>query len=78
MPARAAELRDLITDLGPAFVKVGQACSIRPDLLPEAYLAELRALQDSVAPAGRSEIYRILEQSLGRPPAEVRLVKCGR
>lgn len=35
---RARQLRDLLTSLGPAFVKVGQALSSRPDLLPQSYL----------------------------------------
>jgi len=32
------ELRDLLGQLGPSFVKVGQALSSRPDLLPKVYL----------------------------------------
>jgi hypothetical protein len=32
---RAAELRRLLTGLGPSFAKVGQALSARPDLLPQ-------------------------------------------
>ena len=35
---RAKELRDLLGQLGPSFVKVGQALSSRPDLLPKVYL----------------------------------------
>ena len=35
---RAQELRDLLGQLGPSFVKVGQALSSRPDLLPKVYL----------------------------------------
>ncbi len=35
---RAGELRDLLGRLGPSFVKVGQALSARPDLLPKVYL----------------------------------------
>jgi hypothetical protein len=34
-PPRAAELRRLLTGLGPSFAKVGQALSARPDLLPQ-------------------------------------------
>jgi hypothetical protein len=32
---RAAELRKLLSGLGPSFVKIGQALSARPDLLPQ-------------------------------------------
>lgn len=45
---KAVELREGLTRLGPAFVKFGQAMSIRPDVVPTATLTELRKLQDSV------------------------------
>lgn len=35
---RAVELRQILGQLGPSFVKVGQALSSRPDLLPQEYL----------------------------------------
>ena len=38
MRKRAVQLRELLTKLGPSFVKVGQALSSRPDLLPKEYL----------------------------------------
>jgi len=38
MHKRAVQLRELLTKLGPSFVKVGQALSSRPDLLPKPYL----------------------------------------
>lgn len=41
---RAVQLRKALADLGPAFVKVGQALSARPDLLPQSYL-EVRTLR---------------------------------
>ena len=43
-------LRETLTRLGPAFVKLGQALSIRPDVLPEPALLELRQLCDSCPP----------------------------
>ena len=43
-----AQLREKLTKLGPAFVKVGQALSTRPDLLPSRYLEELSSLQDAL------------------------------
>ena len=39
---RAKQIKDIITTQGPAFVKVGQAVAIRPDLLPPAYLLEFQ------------------------------------
>eukprot|EP00878_Enallax_costatus_P034675 GHUV01038465.1.p1 GENE.GHUV01038465.1~~GHUV01038465.1.p1 ORF type:complete len:122 (+),score=28.62 GHUV01038465.1:191-556(+) len=37
---RAAELRKLLSSLGPSFVKIGQALSARPDLLPQVSWGE--------------------------------------
>jgi len=49
-PARAKVALRLCEQLGPTFIKLGQALSIRTDLIPEAYALELRALQDKVTP----------------------------
>ena len=62
---RAAAMRNLISEQGPAFVKVGQAIAIRPDLLPQAYLDELQKLLDQVAPFGSDEARATIEASLG-------------
>ncbi len=45
---RAIQLREMLTNLGPTYIKVGQALSTRPDLVPPAYLQELTALQDQL------------------------------
>ena len=45
---RAAQLVELLTALGPTFIKAGQSASIRTDLLPAAYIKGLTALQDQV------------------------------
>ena len=44
--ALAVQLRALLVDLGPTFIKFGQALSIRPDLMPPAAIAELQKLCD--------------------------------
>ena len=49
-PRRAKVALRLCEQLGPTFIKLGQALSIRTDLIPEAYALELRALQDKVTP----------------------------
>ena len=46
---RAVQLRKTLADLGPAFIKVGQALSARPDLLPQTYL-EVCTFATSVLP----------------------------
>jgi len=46
--ARAQQLLRIITNLGPAIIKGGQALASRPDLLPSEYLEELQKLQDDV------------------------------
>lgn len=46
--ARAIELREIVTSLGPAYIKLGQALSIRPDILSPSAMVELQKLCDKV------------------------------
>ena len=62
---RAKEALALSTKLGPTFIKLGQALSIRTDLIPEAYALELRALQDAVPPFDSEEARGIIARELG-------------
>jgi len=64
---RAEQLRAKLTRLGPAFVKVGQALSTRPDLLPTQYLEELSTLQDALPTFEDEEAFALVEKELGRP-----------
>ncbi len=48
MDSRATEFVEFVQGAGPAFIKIGQGVSIRPDILPEPYLKELVKLQDKV------------------------------
>ena len=48
--ARAEQLRDTLTTLGPTYIKVGQALSTRPDLIRQDFLDELIKLQDQLPP----------------------------
>ncbi len=45
---RAKEFTKLLVDLGPAFIKAGQALSTRPDIVPPNVLEELAQLQDQL------------------------------
>ena len=49
----------------PTFIKLGQALSIRTDLIPEAYALELRQLQDAVPPFPSQQAFEVLRRQLG-------------
>ncbi len=61
---RAKELLDLIPKLGPTMLKLGQALSIRTDILPEKYALELRKLQDSCPPFDNDIAKEIIRKEL--------------
>lgn len=58
-------------ELGPAFVKLGQFLSMRPDVLPQDVILELRKLQNSVQPLPYEQMRPVLVESLGGDPAEI-------
>jgi ubiquinone biosynthesis protein len=58
-------------ELGPAFVKLGQFLSMRPDVLPQALIFELRKLQSNVQPLPYATMKPVLVESLGGDPAEI-------
>ncbi|MBD2243767.1 AarF/UbiB family protein [Nostoc sp. FACHB-888] len=64
---RAIQLRELLTRLGPTFIKVGQALSTRPDLIRKDFLEELIKLQDQLPPFDNAIAYKIIETELDRP-----------
>src|SRR5262249_39686817 len=64
-------LRLALTELGPIFVKFGQAVSTRRDLLPPDVADELVKLQDRVPPFPGAEARVIIERAYGRPISEV-------
>ncbi|NDJ20090.1 AarF/ABC1/UbiB kinase family protein [Nostoc sp. B(2019)] len=68
---RANQLRELLTQLGPAYIKIGQALSTRPDLVPPVYLEELTRLQDQLPPFPNELAYQFIKEELGAPPEEV-------
>ena len=65
-PQRAKEVLELITKLGPTAIKVGQALSVRPDIIPAEYATVLATLQDQVPPFSNQEARRIIQQELGK------------
>lgn len=62
---RADELLNLVQKAGPTWIKVGQALSVRPDLIPLEYADALATLQDQVPPFSSGEAREILNQELG-------------
>ncbi len=70
-PKRATELRDILTQLGPTFIKVGQALSTRPDLIHPDFLDELIKLQDQLPPFDTKTAFAIIERELDRPLPEI-------
>ncbi len=70
-PKRAAQLRQTLTDLGPAYIKIGQALSTRPDLIPPTYMEEMVKLQDQIPPFSNEIAFRLIEEDLGEPPHQV-------
>jgi len=68
---RGVRLRLALEELGPIFVKFGQALSTRPDLLPADIAVELAKLQDQVPPFPGIEARAIIDRAYGRPLDEV-------
>lgn len=60
-------LCNLLTELGPVYVKLGQLLSTRPDLLSDDYIAALSRLQADVPPVAWKEVKPYLRRELGRP-----------
>ena len=63
----AQRFRQLLLDLGPTFIKLGQLLSSRPDILPSHWVDELSELQDAVPPFPIAEVRAEIERGLGRP-----------
>lgn len=56
--------RIVMEELGPTFIKFGQLLSMRPDVVPEALISELRKLQEKVPPVSFDQIRPILEEGI--------------
>ncbi|KAM0927670.1 hypothetical protein ACQ4PT_002691 [Festuca glaucescens] len=65
MHKRAEKFRETLIRLGPFYIKLGQALSTRPDILPSAYCQELSKLQDQIPPFPTRIAVRTIESELG-------------
>jgi ubiquinone biosynthesis protein len=61
---KAVAFRKRLVELGPAYIKLGQVLSTRPDLLPRPYIDELERLQDDVPPMPFEQVEQTLEDEL--------------
>ena len=64
-------IRQLLEDLGPTFVKIGQFLSTRSDVIPPEVIQELSLLRESANPIPVSEVRRVLQESWGKSVEEV-------
>jgi ubiquinone biosynthesis protein len=60
-----------LQEMGPSFIKLGQALSTRADLLSEAVAADLAKLQDHLPAFSGSEARSTIELELQRPVGEM-------
>src|SRR3954471_17607592 len=61
---KAKAFREKLVELGPAYIKLGQVLSTRPDLLPKPYIDELEHLQDDVPPMPFETVESTIEEEL--------------
>ncbi|MEC9391465.1 MAG: AarF/UbiB family protein [Myxococcota bacterium] len=61
----AARLRQVLIELGPTFVKLGQVLSVRPDILPSSFIKEFESLQDRVDPIPFDLVKTAIEREWG-------------
>jgi ubiquinone biosynthesis protein len=64
-PETAVAFRKRLVELGPAYIKLGQVLSTRPDLMPASYVEELEKLQDDVDPIPYDAVTTTIEEQLG-------------
>lgn len=60
-----------LTALGPAYIKLGQVLSTRPDVVGDELAVQLRVLQDKLPPFSIEEARAEVERELGVPVDEV-------
>jgi ubiquinone biosynthesis protein len=69
--AWARAWRRAFEELGPAFIKLGQLISVRPDEFSEELVAEMRSMQDAVPPVPASVIRAVIREDFAAEPEEL-------
>lgn len=64
-------IRKVLEELGPAYIKLGQMLSTRPDLIGNEIAEELQSLRDNTPTTPFNEIKKVIESELGMPIDEV-------
>ena len=62
---RPEEFVNDLEALGPTFIKLGQALSTRPDMVPAEYIAALERMQDKVQELPSATVQQVIEEELG-------------
>lgn len=65
------KLREILEDLGPSYIKIGQIMSMRSDLLPEEYCAELGKLRTDAVQMPFETVTEVIRTELGKDPEAV-------
>lgn len=68
---RAKRVTNILMELGPTFIKLGQFLSVRRDILSVEVADELAFLQDKVPPFDIQQVKVLIERELGAPPEKV-------
>ncbi|MEE1129044.1 MAG: AarF/ABC1/UbiB kinase family protein [Methanobrevibacter sp.] len=64
-------IRKVLEELGPAYIKLGQMLSTRPDLVGKDIAEELEKLRDNTPVTPFDEIKEVIESELGKPMKEI-------
>lgn len=68
---RSIKFRETLINLGPFYIKLGQALSTRPDIVPPVYCQELAKLQDQIPPFPNHVAIQSIESQLGVPVSRI-------
>jgi len=64
-------VREVLEQLGPTFIKFGQLLSMRPDVVPQDFIDELRKLQEAVPPDPYEKVRPVIEEAIAVPLDDV-------